>query len=55
MCKLLDRAVFKGKNNNYFNINVFLSAASLLVLELRFVSLALRLKNVCKGENPTSE
>lgn len=33
----------------------FLRAAALPILELRFVSLTLRLKNMCKGENPTSE
>lgn len=55
MCSLLDWAVFKGKNNSYFNNNFFLRAAALPILELRFVSLTLRLKNMSKGENPTTE
>lgn len=33
----------------------FLRAATLPIWELRFVSLALRLKNMCKGENPASD
>lgn len=54
MCNLLDWAIFKGKNNSCFNL-FFLRAATLPIWELRFVSLALRLKNMCKGENPASD